>query len=142
MSKVNRLGESFDWGDVKIMLFDTQVIGVSEISYDVERAFQANYGAGYEPVSVGKGQKKYAGAISLDQKEILAIMRAANIQGDMTDIPAFEITVVVSNDETNETFVDVLHQCRFTKQGTNIKRGDMEMNYAIPLYIGGFTPGK
>lgn len=104
--------------------------------------FKANYGAGYEPVSVGKGQKKYTGSIALDQKEILGIMRAANIEGDITDIPAFEITVVVSNDETNETFVDLLHQCRFTKQGNNTKRGNMEMNYAIPLYVGGFTPGK
>lgn len=37
---VNRLGESYDWGQVKIMLFGTQVIGVTEITYDLERAFQ------------------------------------------------------------------------------------------------------
>lgn len=142
MATVNRLGESFDWGQVKIMLFDTEVIGVTEITYDVERDFQSNYGAGYTPVSTGKGQKKYTGSISLDQKEIRSIMQAASNLNDMTDLPPFEITVVVSNDETNETFTDVLHQCRFKKQGLTAKRGDMEMNHQIPLHVSGFTPGK
>lgn len=142
MAIVNRLGESFVWGDVKVVLFNVPVFGITEISYSAKREYKSNYGAGYEPVSVGKGNKTYEGSITLDMKELRAIMAAVSGQlagGDITDFPPFNIKVVVSNDETNETFVDILHQCRFKSMGVATKQGDMAMNYQIPLHVSGIT---
>lgn len=142
MPQVSRLGQSYAWGDVRLSLFGREVIGVTNIEYDVERELKENYGAGTEPVSSGVGNKKYKGSLSLDMKEVQGILAAMSFPGDLTDIPPFDIIVSVGDDTANRTITDVLRDCRFKSMGRKMKQNDMEFSHEIPLFIMGIEYGR
>jgi hypothetical protein len=138
-SSAKRLGRSYAWADVKILLFGRVLVGVTHIEYKKKRAVKANYGAGVEPVSYAPGNNEYEGKIILDKKEVDGIMAAAGFEGDILDIPPFDIAVTVGDDTTNKLTADILHDCQFLEMGRTMKQNDQEMQMEIPLFIMGIT---
>lgn len=118
---VNRLGQSYTWADVKLSIFGREVVGVTSVEYEEEQEVKAVYGQGVEPVGYGKGNKKYTAKITLDLKEVQGILNAVGKGSSITDIPVFDIVVVVGDDLSNTTFVDILRDCLFMKVGRTIK---------------------
>ena len=142
MATINRLGQSYGWGDVKVSLFGRELVGITAVEYSKKSEVKAVYGQGTDPVSYGIGNNSYTGKITLDIKEVQGIMKAMNKPGgDITQIPAFDVTVVIGDDSTNDTFVDTLHECKFTEMGRTIKQNDQEWIMETPLYVSGITFG-
>ncbi|MBX7241864.1 MAG: hypothetical protein K1X92_08950 [Bacteroidia bacterium] len=143
MATINRLGQSYAWGDVKVSVFGRELVGITSVEYDKEKEVKAIYGQGVDPVAYGKGNNKYSGKITLDLKEVQGIMKAIGVPGkDITDIPAFDIIVTTGDDIANETIVDVLQECLFTKIGKTIKQNDQEWMVELPLHVSGIVFGS
>lgn len=130
-----RLGRAYDWQQCRIVLFGRELVGVTAIEYGVKKDVKNNYGAGGEPVSQGAGRKDYEGKIDLDIKEVLGILCAMGLPGDLTDIPAFDVVVIWGDDTENVTVTDVLIGCRFMEQKYSVKEGNSTVNVSIPLAI-------
>jgi hypothetical protein len=143
MPTIKRLGVAYDWGQVTVTLFGRQLVGIQGIEYDMKREVKENYGAGYQPVSRGYGNKQYScKLVGVDVKEVRAILKAAGTVVDITDIPAFPITVTIGDDVTNATIVDVIHDCVFKGDGFKSNQNDSEAKMDYELSVMDITFGS
>ncbi|MDY0348767.1 MAG: hypothetical protein RBR13_08050 [Tenuifilaceae bacterium] len=114
-------GNLYDWESVEIMLPGGLAIGVTEISYNDERAIEARYGKGATPRGWGRKNYKAAGSMSLDRDEFERL-RAA-LGGSVYKAKPFPIIAKYGNDD-QPVVVDTLPDCMVTKQDTSGKQED------------------
>ena len=50
-------GINYSWANVKVILFGVPVVGITKIEYKTKQKKENQYGAGYEPISRGYGNK-------------------------------------------------------------------------------------
>jgi hypothetical protein len=130
-------GINYSWSNVKLILFGVPVVGIVKIDYKIKQKKENQYGAGYEPISRGYGNKEYEGSIELYQDEIKRIIEAAPNR-DLMQIPPFDIQVLF---ETGGALVtqDTLKMCEFMEEGLSASQGDTKLTMSLPLVIGQIT---
>ena len=93
------------------------------------------YGAGYEPISRGYGNKEYEGSIEIYTDELKRIIASAPNR-DLMAIPPFDIQVVFEDPSTGVFLTqDTLKMCEFTEEGLDISQGDTKSLVSLPLVI-------
>ena len=131
-------GINYSWSNITLILFGTPVAGITNIDYKIKQKKENQYGAGYEPVSRGYGNKDYEGSIELYTDELKRIIASAPNR-DLMAIPPFSIQVVF--EDANGGFVtqDTLHMCEFTEESLSASQGDTKLLVSLPLVIGKIT---
>jgi len=129
-------GVNYSWANIKVILFGVPVVGITKIEYKTKQKKDNNYGAGYEPVSRGYGNKEYEGSIELYTDELKRIINAAPNRDAMA-IPPFDITVLFETGVGVQVAQDVLLACEFTEEGLTAAQGDTKLLVTLPLVIGG-----
>ena len=127
-------GVSHSWVDIVINLLGVPVAGVRGIKYDETQEKTNNYGSGRRPVSRGYGKIETTGSITLMSEEILALEKAAP-NGNILDIPPFEVIVSYIPKNSTNICTDVLHNCEFTKNARDAKEGDVMLETELDLVI-------
>lgn len=125
-------GKSYSWSDIKLILFGQRVVGITSIDYEEEQEKENIYGAGNSPVSRGTGNKKPTASITLSSEEVSALEAAAP-NGNVCDIPMFDIVVNYTNNNRTETHV--LKNCEFTKDSRKSKQNDKSIEVEMPLIL-------
>lgn len=133
-------GRAYDWCGMRFNAFQAQIQGVTNIEYSLERDGQVNPGAGDTASSYSKGNKKYKGKITLEEKEVRRI-EASLLPGqdDITDIDPFEI--IVTWGAGSKVVTDTI-TCYFKTRGVKAKQGDMNHQVDIDLEVITITYGK
>jgi hypothetical protein len=126
-------GINYSWANIKVILFGVPVVGITKIDYKIKQKKENQYGAGYEPISRGYGNKEYEGSIEIYTDELKRIIAAAPNR-DLMQIPPFNIQVVFENGNTVEQ--DNLLMCEFTEEGLAASQGDTKLLVSLPLVIG------
>ena len=127
-------GISYSWSNVKFNLFGVPVVGIAEISYDVTQKKENIYGAGYDPVSRGYGNREYKGSITIYREEWVRIINAATNK-DPLSIAPFDIQVLFGGSAV--TFQqDTLRSCEFVNDPFEGKQGDAKFTVKLDLIIG------
>lgn len=137
ISMVN--GDAYDSVGVTVKLLGQTVEGITAISYETQQAKQNNVGRGTKPVSRSRGVKTFTGSITMEEAEYRRIVNAAG--GDITNIPAFPITVFKVRGTKSCT--DKLKFVEFTGQAQDIQFGEGSMRNLVtmPLIIGDIDYG-
>lgn len=142
---VYRLGRAYDWQQLSVVIAGRTVVGISKLTYGVKAETALNYGAGGDAVSKSKGKREYEGAITLDVKEVLGILKAARLANpkvrDLTDVPSFSIICIWGDDVENKTFTDVLYGVTFTEHKMESSVDSTTVEMEIPLSIMGIEFG-
>jgi len=128
-------GHAYAWADIKFTLFGRIVRGITAINYGHSREKPNNYGQGSEPVSRGRGNKEYSGSITLELKEVKAILDAAGKGKSLTDIAPFDVDVVYEN-EYNLLINDKLQWVEFTDDMRDFSQGDGNTAVEINIKMG------
>lgn len=128
-------GVNYSWANVKLILFGVPVVGITKISYKTKQKKENQYGAGYEPVSRGYGNKEYEGSIEIYTDELKNIIAAAPNR-DLMAIPPFNIDVVFEDANNGFLTQDKLQMCEFTEEGLDASQGDTKLLVSLPLVIG------
>lgn len=126
-------GKTYSWGDIAVVLFGQRVAGITAVSYDQEQEKENVYGAGNQPVARGYGNKKYTASITLLSEEVSALEAAAP-NGDICDIPPFDVVVSFMNDQ-RAVVTHILKNAEFSKDSRNGKQNDPKMEIELPLII-------
>jgi hypothetical protein len=128
-------GINYSWANIKLILFGVPVVGITKISYKTKQKKENQYGAGYEPISRGYGNKEYEGSIEIYTDELKRIIASAHNR-DLMSIPAFDIQVVFEDPSTGVFLTqDTLRMCEFTEEGLDISQGDTKSLVSLPLVI-------
>ena len=131
-------GVNYSWGNIKLILFGTPVVGITKIDYKIKQKKENNYGMGYEPISRGYGNKEYEGSIEIYTDELKRIINAAPNR-DLMAIPPFEIQVIFENGLGVLQTIDLLKSCEFTEEGLTAAQNDSSLKVTLPLVIGQIT---
>jgi hypothetical protein len=128
-------GINYSWANVKVILFGVPVVGITKIEYKIKQKKENNYGAGYEPISRGYGNKEYEGSIEIYSDELKRIIASAPDR-DLMKIPPFKIHVLFESGLGALVTEDVLSMCEFTEEGLTASQGDTKLLVSLPLVIG------
>jgi len=128
-------GINYSWANVKVILFGVPVVGITKIEYKIKQKKENQYGAGYEPISRGYGNKEYEGSIEIYSDELKRIIASAP-NGDLMQIPPFKIHVLFESGLGVLVTEDVLAMCEFTEEGLSASQGDTKLLVSLPLVIG------
>lgn len=135
-------GVAYDWEDISVVVLGRTVAGISAVKFSSKQEKVNNYGAGSEPISRGRGKVEYETSITLELKEVIALIKAAQDQigkhASLRHIPRFPVTVQWVDDE-NETFTVTLEDCEFMDITIDTKSGDTTIEVELPLIISGIT---
>jgi hypothetical protein len=131
-------GVNYSWANVKLILFGVPVVGITKISYKTKQKKENQYGAGYEPVSRGYGNKEYEGSIEIYTDELKNIIASAPNR-DIMSIPPFNIQVVFEDAANGFLTQDDLLFCEFTEEGLEASQSDTKLLVSLPLVIGKIT---
>ena len=131
-------GVNYSWANVKLILFGVPVVGITKISYKTKQKKENQYGAGYEPVSRGYGNKEYEGSIEIYTDELKNIIASAPNR-DLMAIPPFNIQVVFEDATGGFLTQDDLLFCEFTEEGLEASQSDAKLLVSLPLVIGKIT---
>jgi hypothetical protein len=128
-------GEAYNWGQILLTVLGQPITGVTAITFTSKQDKVNNYGAGYEPVSRGRGKKEYEGSITFLMEEFKNIISAAPNQ-DVLDIPAFDISVKWLDPASGLLMSVTLKASEFMENGIDSKSGDTMVEVKVPLIIG------
>ena len=128
-------GVNYSWANIKLILFGVPVVGITKISYKTKQKKENQYGAGYEPVSRGYGNKEYEGSIEIYTDELKRIINSAPNR-DLMAIPPFNIDIVFEDGNNGFLSQDKLQMCEFTEEGLDASQGDTKLLVSLPLVIG------
>ena len=128
-------GINYSWANVKVILFGVPVVGITKIEYKIKQKKENQYGAGYEPISRGYGNKEYEGSIEIYSDELKRIISSAP-NNDLMQIPPFKISVLFESGAGLLITEDVLSMCEFTEEGLSASQGDTKLLVSLPLVIG------
>lgn len=131
-------GVNYSWGNIKLILFGVPVVGITKISYKSKQKKENQYGAGYEPISRGYGNKEYEGSIEIYQDELKRIISQATNR-DLLAIPPFNIQVIYESGLGSFLTQDTLEMCEFTEEGLEASQDDTKLLVTLPLVIGKIT---
>ncbi len=125
-------GQEFSYADLTFsFLGNFNVAGVTAIEWKKTAAKQNLMGAGREPVARSRGGSEYTGSATLMTKDFFALVKAAGYL-DLTEIPAFTLTVKFANGVDAPTVVS-LPFTEFLESGLSGSRGDIEMSVQVPI---------
>lgn len=128
-------GVNYSWGNVKLILFGVPIVGITKIDYKTKQKKENQYGAGYEPISRGYGNKEYEGSIEIYTDELKRIIALAPNR-DLMQIPPFQIQVIFEDATGVLVTVDTLEMCEFMEEGLSVSQGDTKILTSLPLAIG------
>ena len=118
-------GKAYDYVDIQLSILNVQINGVSEINYTQEQEKTNNFGTGIYPVSRGHGSRDSSGSLGLNMNEAEALREIAP-NGNLLDIPAFDIVIVFGNPTAPQTHV--VKNVEFTNDGVETSQGDTVIN--------------
>lgn len=128
-------GKQYDFEDIKVKLFDKEIIGITAIEYGNKQDPQFQYGVGKHPISYTKGKYEASGEITILQSELESIQRSLQKGQSLTDIPPFDVVVSYGMEGDTTPVTDILKSCFFTEVKKGMKTGGEAMEVKLPLKI-------
>lgn len=128
-------GSEPGFSSINLNILGSTVVGITGIKYEMKQEKSNEYGLGELPVSRSYGVKEPSGSITLLGSAVEAL-RASISNGDLTDIPPFDIPVIWTPKNSTEVRVHVLKACEFTGDSVDIKTKDQKYEVELSLVIG------
>ena len=125
-------GISVSWSQMQFPFLGVPLTGVTAISWSVKQEKTNNYGVGNKPVSRGYGRVTYEGSITMLAEEWKNIVAAAP-NGQLTDIPFFDLPILFVSPTTGLEMKHTLKAIDFTEASFDAKEGDTMIPITIPF---------
>ncbi len=123
-------GRAYDYVDIQISILGGQLNGVTEINYTQEQEKVNNFGVGVNPVSRGHGARDASASLGISMNEVEGL-RDVSPNGNLLELPAFDIVVVFGNVQSPQTHV--VKNAEFTNDGVEASQGDTDINRTFDL---------
>ena len=128
-------GVSYAHADIVMNFLGAPVIGLTAINYSQVQTIEPNYSTGQLPTSVGFSTAQPQASITLTLEAWQAIIKIAP-NGDVQNIPFFNIAVNYIPDNTNILVRHVFMSCRFKGLTISSQTGNTQIEVPCDLFVG------
>lgn len=118
-------GVEYAWVDITVNILGRQVPGITSIEYGDSREKQNNFGAGTNPVSRSRGKRVPENVKMTLYKSEMQGLQAIAPNGNIDDIPPFDIVVSYTNSE-QVNVTDTIKNCEFMGNKRSASEGSAE----------------
>lgn len=125
-------GRAYDYTQITAVVLGVPLAAISAISYVTTQDKTNNFGTGNQPVSRGRGAKDTTGSLEISMNDTEAI-RDAVANGDLLDIPPFDIVIVFGNIQKPVTHV--LKNVEFSNDGVESTQGDTDLKRTFDITV-------
>lgn len=134
--------KQYNWADVEIWLLGKKIAGARGIKYKISQEKEVIYGAGNQPMGIGKGNKSYEGEITLLQSEVEALTLSAIAAGgdDITDLSEMNVIINYAPQKGALT-TDILQNVAFTEMEKGMNQNDKFAEISLPFIALGIKKG-
>ena len=121
----------YEWSDVTVVLAGRLVTGLRGVKYGAKQEKEHLHAKGNKPHSIQRGNKTYAGEITLLQSEYEALRKASG--GDILDA-SMDIVAAYGDPTAGDVITtDMLIGVEFTEDNTEWKQGDKFQEKTLPF---------
>jgi hypothetical protein len=117
-----------EFADIKVSVLGKELSGLRELSYKYSRDKELVYGAGSDPKSVQRGNRKTEGKLVVLKSDFDEMNLAARAAGhrNIVEVPGknINITCVYQKDDGDPIKTDALINVEFTDFEDGMKQGD------------------
>lgn len=128
--------KEYEFADIRVIIFGAQLSGLRGITFKKSQEKEHVYGAGNQPKSIQRGNKKYEGTLTVLKSDFDRMNVAARASGyeDITDVPFTQLamTVVFDNPGIGLTTHNLIG-VEFTDMEDGMKQGDMSKEVELPF---------
>jgi hypothetical protein len=129
--------KEFEFADVKVAMLGVELSGLRGLTYKKSQEKEPVYGAGNQPKSIQRGNKKYDGNLSILKSDFDILDAAAKVAGyeDIVDVPGslIHITCVYQASESGALSTATCVNCEFTEIEDGLKQGDKFKEISLPF---------
>ena len=125
--------DQYAWCDIEVVMQGRKITGLRGISYKESQEKEAIYGAGSEPIAIGRGNKSYEGEIKLLQSEYEALVRAAGTGNGVLDLRGFDIVVAYVPEDSAQILTDIIKYAEITEAEKGWSQGDKFIEISLPF---------
>ena len=122
----------YEWNDITVIMGGRDFTGFRGIKYSGKQEKELLHGKGNEPLSIQKGNKSYAGEITILQGE-LETMRAVSKKRTVLDLRMDAVVCYGNPSEGDTMTTDYLQGIEFTEEPKEMKQGDKNMEITLPF---------
>lgn len=127
-------GKAYEWVDAKINIMGVAISEIIAIDYSDKRDGKNLWGAGSYPGSRGSGNYEATAKLTLRMSEVEAIQDVAPLNGDITLIPEFDISISFIHPSLTIR-KHIIKNCRFLNNGRTMKSGDQSIDCELNLLV-------
>lgn len=121
-------GRAYSYVDLTAIGLGGSFPGLKSINYEQTQEKPNNFGAAPLPVTYGVGKRDGSGSMTLSMNDV-EILRDAIANGNLLDIPPFDLILVFGNPQKPVTHV--LQAVRFTNDGNSMAEDDTDIAMAL-----------
>lgn len=136
-TKVLMNGTSYGFANVRPVIAGVPIIGITKISYNAKQTKENLYGAGYEPISRGRGNVEYEASMEIYMEEWQRIVNSSPDRNPLL-IPPFDIPILFVG-EGITTLKHTLKAVEFLENPVDTSQNDTKILVTIPLIIAGIV---
>lgn len=122
---INKFGKLTGWNSLKFAPFGTELVGITECTYDDEIPMEYVHGSGRMPIGYEEGNYSASASITLYVEEVMALENSLPPGMRIQDIPPFDFPV--QYDLNSQLRKDVIRNCKFKSNGREWKNGEGKM---------------
>lgn len=129
---INKFGKMMGWNSITFNLFNRDIEGILEFSYDDQVDWENIYGANKFPIGEGEGNYEATASLTVTAEEWRAMLDSvpadARIQDSLGDI-------IVAYEYQNRVYRDIVRNVRIKKHGVEPKQGDKSLGITLELKV-------
>lgn len=122
--------EEFAWKDIQVVLGGRPIPELTMLEYDESQNKELIHASGYEPVTIGRGQKLYSFKLGMLFSGHRSLVQSAG-GGKILGLKNLDIIVNYSIDIGGQIITDVLKGAEFTTNPFKSNRGETHIEYEL-----------
>ena len=127
-------GQEYSYAQAEFGIGTGIVNGITAMSYEDTTEIKDNWGAGNRPVSRSRGKYEAKGSMTLHMSEVEAITAQAP-NGDLAQIPMFDVTVVFIPELGQSPVTHKLRGCQFLGNKRNLTQSADGITVDLDLIV-------
>jgi len=125
--------KEFAWSNVEVAMLGRVLTRIRGVKYSAKKEKEFLHARGEDPHAIQSGLKTYEGELMMLQSELEAIQKQLDDTEDITDLEAFNVTIVYKPKGAGSLVTHILKNVEFTEDPRDIDTTKKFQELSLPI---------